>query len=192
MKILVIDNQTKHLEHLEAALAGHELVVRDFFRLGPADADGCDAVILSGSAGVPVVYNLSALKSEMALVEGCGLPVLGVCYGFEVIAYMYGSKIKFVDNKIHGYVEINTTKDKGLFAGFDKKAGLLVHEGHRWVVETAGSDLDVLATSENGIEAVKHRHRPIYGVQFHPEASEKAGDGAKIIANFLEIVAAKR
>jgi para-aminobenzoate synthetase len=192
MKILVIDNQTKHLDHLKAALAGHEVVVKDFYRLQSTDADGCDAVILSGGGGVPVAHNLNALKAEINLVEECGLPVLGICYGFELIAAAYGAKLKFVGRKIRGYVDINTTKDNGLFAGFDKKVGLPAFEGHRWIVETAGSELDVLATSENGIEAIKHRHKPIYGVQFHPEASEKAGDGARIIANFLELAAGKR
>ncbi|KKR79369.1 MAG: hypothetical protein UU24_C0010G0013 [Candidatus Nomurabacteria bacterium GW2011_GWA2_40_9] len=69
-------------------------------------------------------------------------------------------------------------------AGFDIKKGILIYKSHRFCIEHISDNIEILATSEHGIEVIKHKNKPIYGLQFHPEMFVDKTDDKKI---FLKI-----
>ena len=148
--------------------------------------DGFEAVVISGSPtmltrdGVPAGLDAFARKLD--------LPVLGVCYGHQVMGLVTGAELK----KAEFYEDWETVRIEEhdeLFHGMTRK--LRVFQSHaefltRRSVEKAG--WQVLADSRRcPVEAMRHRERPFHCVQFHPERSEETGE--KVFENFLRRVA---
>ncbi len=117
-------------------------------------------------------------------------PLLGVCLGHQAIAYHFGGRgpgIIDVGQPIHGKATKIFHNGKGLFAGVPNP--FLAGRYHSLVVreETLSPDIEITARDEAGnIMGLAHRHRPIYGVQFHPE-SILTPDGKKILENFFAL-----
>jgi GMP synthase-like glutamine amidotransferase len=82
-------------------------------------------------------------------------------------------------------VELKKLIDDPIFSDLDS---IKVFESHRWVVTDSGDNLIALAESKDGVEIVKHKHKQIYGFQFHPEMFESSTEGNEIFANFINIV----
>lgn len=175
MKILLINNNTRHLRALNKALIGHEVEIRKY-RPGIVfnDADK-DLVILSGGGGEGLeIYDRVArgklwYQDQMSYVLTSDKPILGICMGFEVIASAYGAKVKQMPELVQGFMKLKTTTEgRQLFKNSDLKQ----YEAHQWHVEDVpGKDFDVLAKSKTGIEIIRHKDRPLLASQFHPEVS---------------------
>ena len=71
-------------------------------------------------------------------------------------------------------------------AAFDNKEEVFVYESHRFVVDKVSEDIEILATSNDGIEFFKHKNKPIYGLQFHPEMFVDKTQGKEIFLKILE------
>jgi len=184
MRGLIVDNGSKHLRLLREAFRDADVIVVHWDDLKNFQTDGFDFAVLSGSGGFPVVGNERKLADELALIRSGALPILGICYGFEMIVSAFGGSLKRLDHKQKGEQELRIVVQDPIFSGIDR---LVAHEGHRWIAETLPDDLVLLAESSSGIEAVKHRERLIYGLQFHPEKS--ATQGRRIMENFMALVA---
>jgi GMP synthase-like glutamine amidotransferase len=182
MHILVVDNGTKHLARLRKLLKAHRVTVWRYSRIRIAELSKFDAVILSGGKTFPVLGYESRLKNELALIHSFRKPILGICFGFELIAHAFGSTLKRLKVKERGILTIRVTRPNSFF-GRDKR--VRVFEGHRWVVQNPGKQLRVLAVSKDGIEAIQHNTRPIVGVQFHPEMFTNKKRGAAFFNTFL-------
>jgi GMP synthase-like glutamine amidotransferase len=155
-----------------------------------------DAIVGSGSAYNPREHRGEAwMEREMNLLRQASIPVLGICFTHQLIAEAFGG----VTRKAYGYDiyvgpnEVDVDTADPLFAGLP--GTITVAEGHGDEVSELGEELVVTAGSEMArVEALRHRTRPIYGVQFHPEHSsmlEQHGvpkeHGAKVLDNFLDI-----
>lgn len=115
------------------------------------------------------------------------VPVLGVCLGHQSIARAWGGQVVRAKVPVHGKAHAITHDGTGLFKGLPER--LEVGRYHSLVVERASlpDELEVTATTQEGeIMALRHRTRPVFGVQFHPE-SILTPDGARLLANFLAI-----
>jgi GMP synthase-like glutamine amidotransferase len=173
MKILLVNNNTKHLEELTKALAGHELEIQEY-KPGIWFHDvGKDLVILSGGGGegreVHDFHKPSVLwyEDEMRFARTTDKPILGICMGFEVISAAFGAKITKMPKGIEGFAKVKTTV-KGRKKLKTRK--LRQFEAHDWRVETVPrKHFDVLAKSKTGVEIIRHKNRPIIATQFHPE-----------------------
>ncbi|HVO86342.1 MAG TPA: gamma-glutamyl-gamma-aminobutyrate hydrolase family protein [Candidatus Binatia bacterium] len=173
MKILLINNNTKHLDSLSKSLTGHQVEVQTY-RPGLEFHDyDKDLIILSGGGGEGLeIYDEHApghlwYEDQMEFVLGCDKPLIGICMGFEVIANAYGAKIVEKPQLIQGYKPVTATQ-KGLNLLGRKK--LTQFESHFWRVQNVSQkQLEVLADSPTGIEAFRHRQKPILATQFHPE-----------------------
>ncbi|MCC8160386.1 MAG: aminodeoxychorismate/anthranilate synthase component II [Oscillospiraceae bacterium] len=116
------------------------------------------------------------------------IPILGVCLGHQSIGEAFGGRIVHAPRIMHGkrdYVTVNM--DCPVFKGLGKtvEAGRY----HSLVIEEESlpACLEITARSDDGcIMGVKHRDRPVFGIQFHPE-SVLTPNGMKMIENFLEI-----
>lgn len=170
MKILLVNNHTKHLKDLNNSLAGHNVEVQ-MYQPGLEFHDaGKDLVILSGGGGegleIDDIIQRGKLwyQDEMDFILRTTKPILGICMGFEVIARAHGCEIPKMDSLLEGPVEIRTTGKGNKTLDLQK---LEQFEAHQWRVTEAPQGFDVLAESETGIEIIKKKN--ILATQFHPE-----------------------
>lgn len=173
MNILLVDNNTKHKKALNRALADHK-VETVFYHPGlKINTHNKDLVILSGGGGQGNEINDPSPRGhlwysdQMEFVKGCNKPIIGICMGFEVICSAYGSKVEEMDQVILGYRQLETTKKGQKQIG---KTKIKQYEAHKWRVKSVDeNEFDVLAKSKTGVEVIKHKRKPIFATQFHPE-----------------------
>jgi GMP synthase (glutamine-hydrolysing) len=138
-------------------------------------------IIFSG--GPNSVYGDNVPSADLAVFDVA--PVLGVCYGMQLIAYLHGGAVVRGEQRQYGRDEIRPTGDSVLFRGFDANENATVWMSHGDHVETLPAGFRLTATSTgNPIAAIEHTSRPIYGVLFHPEVAHTPR-GGEVIANFL-------
>ncbi len=113
------------------------------------------------------------------------LPLLGICYGHQMIAHTWGAKVAKGKSAEYGMGEVEIDKNDVIFKGIPKK--LRVWVSHFDEVKELPKDFVKLAHSEScGIEAMMHKSMPVFGIQFHPEVWHSE-HGEDIIRNFLEV-----
>mmetsp|Transcript_2346 Transcript_2346/g.3371 ORF Transcript_2346/g.3371 Transcript_2346/m.3371 type:complete len:642 (-) Transcript_2346:363-2288(-) len=142
------------------------------------------AVIISG--GPQSVYGAEAPKYDKGLFD-LGLPILGICYGMQLINYMYGGKVEKGGTREDGQFDIDIEKSSPLFTGLQSKSCVLLTHGDS-VTEVAPG-FKAIAKSPSGIVAgIEDAKRKVYGVQFHPEV-DLSKDGMVMLKNFLMNIA---
>ncbi len=165
-------------------LGEYSEIVRHDIRAAKLAARKPKAIILSGGpASVPAK---SSPRCDKAIFE-LGAPVLGICYGMELIAHMLGGVVVGSDEREYGHALLNVTKSCALFKGLGKKFSVWMSHGDR--VEKLPRGFDVIGQSYSSpVAAMRHRSQKLYGVQFHPEVVHTP-NGTKILRNFLFNVA---
>jgi len=134
------------------------------------------------SGGPASVYEPNAPHCDPALFD-LGIPILGICYGMQLACQALGGEVKPVPSREFGRAECKIEQANALFAGVPTQTTVWMSHGDQ--VEAAGSQFVPLASTETcRAAAVKHRDRPIYGLQFHPEVSHTPY-GNRILRNFL-------
>lgn len=184
MRILIIDNGTSYLNRLKDLVDDRNEVIT-YSEINQDNVKNFDAVVLSGGHAFPVVGNEDRLKKEIELVRNFQKPVFGICFGFELIVFAFGGELELMEKKECGILDIQVIEPDEIFSNIPSFS---VFENHRWVVREPGEELIVLAKSKDGIEAVKHKTRSIYGVQFHPEMFVDKTCGDEIFHNFLNSI----
>jgi len=138
------------------------------------------ALILSGSPAS--IYQPNAPKPERAILD-LGLPILGICYGLCVLADFSGGEVSRAAQREFGPADLLVDRAEDLFRGLG--GDLKVWMSHGDKVDTLPSAFQVLAHTHNSpYAAFRHKDRPFYGVQFHPEVIHTP-QGKEILANFL-------
>ena len=187
--ILLIDNYDSfsyNLYQQAAAIQPDIRVVRnDAVTVGEIEGLNPSHIILSPGPGYP---KDAGVCEDVILQLGGRIPVLGVCLGHQAVCEAFGGQIVHAKRLMHGkqsMVEIDTSEP--LLRGLAHK--VLVARYHSLVAESDSlpNCLAATARDENGeIMAVRHRGKPVYGVQFHPE-SILTPQGDLIMQNFLSI-----
>jgi GMP synthase (glutamine-hydrolysing) len=137
------------------------------------------AIILSG--GPSSVYEEGAPHPDPAVIE-MGVPVLGICYGVQLMAYFLGGEVKPSNRREYGQAEIKVESDSQLLAGLSTP--LKVWMSHGDYVSRPPEGFRITASTEAAIGAVEDPSRQLYGVQFHPEVAHTP-QGKEILRNFL-------
>jgi GMP synthase (glutamine-hydrolysing) len=138
-------------------------------------------IILSG--GPSSVYGEDVPTADPALLEIA--PVLGICYGMNLIAHLEGGVVTSGERREYGRAELVVDDPVGVFAGFAPGERITVWMSHGDQVRKLPPHYRVVGESGNSpIAAFRHEHKPIYGVQFHPEVAHTPR-GAELIGNFL-------
>jgi GMP synthase (glutamine-hydrolysing) len=138
-------------------------------------------IILSG--GPNSVYGDNVPTADAAIFDIA--PVLGICYGMQLIAHLAGARVINAGRREYGRAELTVGKADGLFAGFSVGEVTTAWMSHGDHVDVPPDGYVVTATSAgNPITAFQHESRPIFGVQFHPEVAHTPR-GSELISNFL-------
>ena len=141
-------------------------------------------IILSGSPHS--AYEEGAPLSSPG-VFALGIPVLGICYGLQLIAYQLGGEVDRAARREYGQAVLTVDDAGDLFAGVgpDGPAGLNVWMSHGDHITRMPPGFEAIAHTANApVCAIRHREKKIYGVQFHPEVAHTP-KGAAILRNFL-------
>ncbi|HVF40947.1 MAG TPA: glutamine-hydrolyzing GMP synthase [Gemmatimonadaceae bacterium] len=138
-------------------------------------------IILSG--GPNSVYASDAPRAEREMLDVA--PVLGICYGMQLIALIEGAEVKRGGRREYGRAEVCVTESGGMFDGFDAGEEFSAWMSHGDHVESPPAGYVATASSRgNPLAAFRHESRPVFGVQFHPEVAHTPR-GGEIISNFL-------
>jgi GMP synthase (glutamine-hydrolysing) len=145
------------------------------------------AVILSG--GPSSVYDDGVPKADPGILD-LDMPVLGICYGMQLIAHMLGAPV-VPGKREYGRAELRVASDRArdddgdLFFGFDSDEPVTVWASHGDHVDDPPAGYRTVAsTSDIRVAAIRSETRPHYGVQFHPEVAHTPR-GAELLSNFI-------
>jgi para-aminobenzoate synthetase component 2 len=185
-RILVIDNYDSFVFNLVQYLGelGAQTVVwrNDAGTVDDVRGLRPDGVVISPGPGHPRDARLSV---DVVRELGSTLPVLGVCLGHQVIGHVYGGRVGAAPELVHGKTSQVLHQGAGVLAGLP--APFAATRYHSLVVEREGLPpaLEVTGETAGGlVMALRHRHHPVEGVQFHPE-SILTESGHQLLGNWL-------
>lgn len=137
-------------------------------------------VILSG--GARSVYEKDAPKFDQNILR-LSIPILGICYGHQLIAHLLGGKVISGKSGEYGLMKLNVKKADGVLGGLGKLKNVWMN--HRdVVVRLPKSFVSIASTQYSKIAAFASKKQEIFGVQFHPEVSHTE-NGDQILKNFV-------
>ncbi len=139
------------------------------------------AIILSG--GPASVYDEGVPTADPDILA-IGVPILGICYGMQLIAQLVGGDVQQTDRREYGRAELQVQAAGGLFQGFSSGEGTQVWMSHGDSLSSAPPGFEVIGTTDNSVAAIWSEDRGIWGVQFHPEVAHTTR-GDEILRNFL-------
>ncbi|HYM62207.1 MAG TPA: glutamine-hydrolyzing GMP synthase [Thermoanaerobaculia bacterium] len=142
------------------------------------------AIILSG--GPLSVYAEAAPYCSREVFE-LGAPILGICYGMQLMAYYLGGQVEAAREREYGRAEIDVTTDSPLFAGTPHHQRVWASHGDNILREPPGFSVTA-SSSSSPIAAFENRERATFAIQFHPEVTQTEA-GPQILRNFLFDVA---
>ncbi len=139
--------------------------------------EGVKVIILSGSPSLEADIDIPIIKKE---IFSGRVPVLGICYGMQLVSYICGSNIIKAEKDEHGLTEIEFF-DSALFNGIASKN--FVEMSHYYRVDKLPKGFKLTgSTKDCPIVAIESAEKKIYATQFHPEIG---GCGDEILDNFL-------
>lgn len=145
-------------------------------------ANGYKGIIFTG--GPNSVYDMESPHYTKEILD-LGIPVLGICYGCQLIAWMRDGKVDTAPVSEYGKIEI-AVKDSLLFKGIPEKS--IVWMSHTDYISEAPKGFDIIGTTSNCPCAVmENSEEGIYAVQFHPEVTHSEF-GLKMLHNFLYLI----
>jgi GMP synthase (glutamine-hydrolysing) len=137
-------------------------------------------IILSG--GPASVYAADALRCDSDIFE-LGVPVLGICYGMQIGCELLGAKVTTAQAREYGSTKLNLKESDGLLGHLSGEKVVWMSHGDQ-VNELSEDFVSLGSTGTCPYAAVKHKQRPFYGVQFHPEVTHTPC-GSQIFHNFI-------
>ena len=138
------------------------------------------AIILSG--GPNSVYDTDAPHPDPAIWH-CGIPVLGICYGLQLMAHELGGDVVPATRREYGPASVTITDEAGLFAGLDREQAVWMSHGDSILRPPAGFRPTAL-TDSTPFAGLADDERGLYGIQFHPEVVHTP-HGREILRNFV-------
>ena len=186
--VLVIDNYdsfTYNLVQYLGELGAKVSVVRnDACSLDEIAALQAERIVISPGPGRPEDAGVTP-----GVIERFGdrIPILGVCLGHQAIGAVFGGKVVRARAPMHGKTSVIEHDGRGVFRGLT--GPFVASRYHSLIVADEGLPPDLVVTArtddDHAIMGLRHKNRPVHGVQFHPE-SILTGEGRHILRNFLD------
>ena len=182
-RILVLDFGSQYAQliarrvreqHVYCEIVRHDITPEQIASHAP------NGIILSG--GPSSVYETAAPKCHPGIFE-MGLPVLGICYGMQLVCDHLGGKVDSTTTREYGRATCTLTADDPFLKDFPKTAEVWMSHGDQ--VQSVSDDFTPLAaTGTCPVAAIRHNSLPVYGLQFHPEVTHSP-QGHILLRNFL-------
>lgn len=195
MKIVVVNNY-KEPRQLDTAVENIERCTGQLIEKIDFNEPDLNSKVIESEPDLVVLTGSSALLSkprtrqlfqpEMDLVRKASFPVFGICYGHQIIGAAFNAPMRDLGQMFRGYEKVSVIKKHSLFDGLPSE--VVVAESHRQELTKIPDEFQHLAQSTtSNVEAMAHRSKPIYGVQFHPERSnDEHPHGRMILRNLLK------
>lgn len=185
--ILIVDNQSSFIKKFKRQFLSEQDFDYVFFDhnqpITLSAKTEVAGVILSGGRGNP--YEPLNLTTNFVAMMNFDVPIIGFCLGHEIIAAAYRGRIKKLDKYHQKKDLVRITQDDPIFEGLGTTEVRLVKQ-HSYHVSELSSDFISLAESDTTPnEIIRHREKPIYGFQAHPEVS--GAQGLLMVKNFLKM-----
>ena len=136
-------------------------------------------IVLSG--GPESVFAAGAPHPDAHLYDFSG-PLLGICYGMQLLAHHFGGKVAPSQNREYGRALLQRVDPSPLFQGLPEEMEVWMSHGDR--IETLPPHFTGIARSPSGLAAMASHNQKVFGLQFHPEVVHTPG-GQEILKNFL-------
>jgi len=187
-------------------LSGCGCLVQSFIWL---DGSGLDdlpllAIVISGNTTDWDRYSQAQLRQPYEAIKNPPVPVLGLCGGHQLVGKAFGGRVAPMRRlepgevdpypkyrpgffKEKAFTEVSVDVENPLFQGLG--GSITVSESHYCEIKRVPSCMDVIASSRDcRVQAVAHREKPVFGVQFHPESYDADHtDGRRVLENFFQI-----
>lgn len=152
----------------------HTTTYNDIKKIKPS------AIILSGGPASVYEEKSPQIDNDIFNIE---IPILGICYGLQLLVSSFGGSVIHKGHGEYGSAELHIQKNSQLFENLSNISKVWMSHGDE--IENLGLEFDVIGISSNNvIGAIRHKERPFYGVQFHPEVVHTV-EGKEILFNFL-------
>jgi len=179
--VFVVDFGAQYAQLIARRVREHHC----YCEIVPCDVDpgslvGAKGLILTG--GPASVYADDAPRCDPR-VFGLGVPVLGICYGMQLMCHVLGGEVVRADRREYGHALLTCETANDFFFGIRGQTPVWMSHGDS--VESPGPGFEVLGTTQNTpYAAVCDPQRKLYGIQFHPEVTHTER-GQKMLGNFL-------
>lgn len=141
-------------------------------------------IILSGSPAS--VYNQDAPRPDPRLLDNLECPILGICYGLQILASDLGGEVQLSQTREYGYARLKILDHSSpLFSGLPNEIDVWMSHGDHVTVPPPG--FNITARTDDALNALESLSKRIYGLQFHPEVAHTPM-GAQVLRNFLTLV----
>lgn len=144
-------------------------------------------IVLSG--GPDSVYAKGAPRCDRRLLD-LGLPVLGICYGMQIMGQVLGGEVQKAGTREFGQADLTVEPGSRLLAGVGSPTRAWMSHGDSIVRTPPGFEVTA-ATRDTPVAAIEDPGRRLYGIQFHPEVHHTR-EGMKVLSNFVELCGARR
>jgi GMP synthase (glutamine-hydrolysing) len=184
--LLIIDNQSSFIKKFKRNFLSEQDIEYHFIDhnepLVFKPDEEVDGIILSGGKGSP--YEPLNLTADFVALMNYDVPTLGVCLGFEIITVAHLGRIRKMEKYNQKLQKVRITQpDDPIFQGLISDE-IMLREQHQYQVWKMPKDFVKLGESDTcDIEIIRHKEKPIYGFQSHPEVS--GVNGMLIMRNFL-------
>ena len=182
-RILILDCGSQYVQliarrvrelNVYSHIVRHDISAEELRELRPS------GLILSG--GPASVYADNAPRCDPRILD-LGVPILGICYGMQLTCEMLGAEVRPAPRREYGRTPLRVLDPDLLLADVPVETTVWMSHGDQ--VQSLGPDFVALAATPScPLAAVRHRDRPIFGLQFHPEVSHTPA-GRQILRNFL-------
>ncbi len=188
---LLVDNYdsfTYNLFSLLAEVNGRPpTVVKNDVAWSSLDFDEYDNVVISPGPGRPDLEQDFGISSRVIMESA--LPILGVCLGHQGLCHLFGGSVDLAPTPMHGRITDISHTGVDLFDGIPSPYSVVRY--HSLVVTQTPADFEEIAWTPDGlVMAVRHRSKPMWGVQFHPE-SISTEYGRELLTNFRDLTLAQ-
>ncbi len=187
MKVLFVNNKDSFVWNLVDYVSMFEpdtVVVPNTISLKEVKKINPDAIVISPGPGHPA--NPEDIGTCLDIIRETKVPLLGVCLGHQAIAVAFGGEVSHSPSgPLHGKTSLITHNDNSIYQGLPNP--VVGGRYHSLAITRLPRELEVTSRTEDGIiMGIKHRQRPIFGLQFHPE-SVLTPEGLRIVENFLKL-----
>ena len=183
MKICLVDNNSAHIQKVMDLLSGFstEIYLQNRENFISSKVECYDLLVVAGSRDKALVRNIPLFARQIDFIKNTDMPFVGICIGFQMLCYSPACKIGRLKIKETGLVKLFVNEQNRYIVNDE----CYVFNHHRWTILSVGDELHNFASSENCIQFVKHKNKPHFGFQFHPEIRQPTNSGYEIFCNVL-------